>query len=133
MITGQHAGLDAHALRDLKFKDHDRLLELLARLTSSQQEQIEALQHKTSMLETECGELLETRYHRAMEAVKYELLARKQERRREGTDNSLGLSQSQSMDADEREHGSEDEIISLSDIIQPDPTAKRSLVGTRQL
>ena len=96
---GQHAGLAAPALRDLRFKDHERLLQRLSHLTSTQQLQAEALLHKKSALEAECRALLEVRYQRAMEAVKYELLVRRHERR-EALESSVGLSRSFVSDAE---------------------------------
>jgi hypothetical protein len=40
-------------------------------------------QQKKTALEAECRKLLETRYQRAMEAVKYELLVKRNDRIRE--------------------------------------------------
>ena len=43
----------------------------------------DTFQQKKTILEAECRELLETRYQRAMEAVKYELLVKRNDRLRD--------------------------------------------------
>jgi hypothetical protein len=79
---GQHAGLDAHELRELKFKDHDRFQDRLHALTAAHRAQTKANQTRKVKCEAECREFLEMRYELAKEAVKYEMLVKRLERLR---------------------------------------------------